>query len=132
MFFEGGNTYHLMNWMNKSGLTKMLPEYLKSKIYVGVSAGSMVTNKNLDHKISQIVYDEDFDMTEDMKGLGFVDFYFLPHMNSSYFRKVREDFIKDKLTGIAEKIYALDDNSALKIIDDTVEVVSEGDWIEIN
>ena len=26
LFFEGGNTYHLMEWMNKSGLTEILPE----------------------------------------------------------------------------------------------------------
>jgi len=132
LFFEGGSTFHLMNWINKSGLAEILPEYLKTKVYVGVSAGSMVTNRNLDHKISQIVYDEDFDMTEDMKGLGLVDFYFLPHMNSGYFKKVREDFIKEKLAGMAEKIYALDDESALKIVDGKVEVVSEGDWMEIN
>ena len=29
LFFEGGNTYHLMRWLNKTGLTKSLPEFLK-------------------------------------------------------------------------------------------------------
>ena len=33
--FEGGNTYHLMEWINKSGLVKLLPDLLKTKIYVG-------------------------------------------------------------------------------------------------
>ena len=90
LFFEGGNTHHLMEWINKSGLVSLLPELLKTKVFVGLSAGSMVTNPDLALKISQIVYEEDLDKTEDMKGLGFVDFYFLPHLNSEHFPKLRE------------------------------------------
>ena len=82
LFFEGGNTYHLMRWLNKSGLTKLLPELLKDKVYVGVSAGSMVTNPDLALKLSQQIYEEDMLETEEIAGLNFVDFYFLPHLNS--------------------------------------------------
>jgi len=132
LFFEGGNTYHLMQWINKSGLIALLPELLENKIYVGLSAGSMVTNKDLALSISQIIYEEDLDKTEDMKGLGFVDFYFLPHLNSPDFMKVRKDFVKEALQGLKEKIYVLDDSSALKVIDGKVEAVSEGEWFVIN
>ncbi|MCX6813362.1 MAG: Type 1 glutamine amidotransferase-like domain-containing protein [Candidatus Azambacteria bacterium] len=132
LFFEGGNTYHLMEWINKSGLVYLLPELLKSKVYVGVSAGSMVTNKDLALRISQIVYEEDLDKTENMPGLNFVDFYFLPHLNSPDFKKLRENFIKETVKGMPEKIYALDDNSALKVVDGKVEVISEGKWFMIN
>ena len=132
LFFEGGNTYHLMAWINKSGLVRLLPEMLKTKVYVGVSAGSMVTNPDLALKISQIVYEEDLDKTEDMKGLGFVDFYFLPHLNSEYFKKLREDNIREVTKEMKEKIYAMDDNSALKITDGNVEIISEGKWFVIN
>jgi len=132
LFFEGGNTYYLMKWLNKSGLTKMLPELLKDKVYVGVSAGSMVTNKDLALKLSQIVYGEDLDKDYDMAGLNFVDFYFLPHLNSEYFVNLREDFIKTVTKDIKEKIYALDDESALKVVDGKIEMISEGKWFEIN
>jgi len=132
LFFEGGNTYHLMEWLNKSGLAKILPELLKNKVYVGVSAGSMVTNKNLALKISQIVYGEDLEKDYEMVGLNYVDFYFLPHLNSEYFVNVREDFIRNAVKDVKEKIYVLDDDSALKIIDDNVEIISEGKWFEIN
>lgn len=132
LYFEGGNTFHLMEWINKSGLNSLLPEFLKNKIYVGSSAGSMVTNKDLALKLSQIVYEEDFDRKENMPGLNFVNFYFLPHLNNPDFIKLRPDFIKDAVQGMPEKIYALDDNSALKIIDDDIEVISEGEWISFN
>ena len=132
LFFEGGNTYHLMEWMNKSGLTEILPELLKTRVYAGSSAGSMVTNKDLALKISQIVYEEDLDKTEEMKGLNYVDFYFLPHLNSPHFENIREDFIKKATEGMSEKIYVLDDDSALKIVDEKVEIISEGKFIVLN
>lgn len=132
LFFEGGSTYYLMEWLNKSGLAKMLPELLKDKVYVGASAGSMVTNKNLALKISQIVYGEDLDKDYEMDGLNYVDFYFLPHFNSEYFVNLREDLVRSVAKDMREKIYVLDDESAIKIVDDKIEVISEGKWFEIN
>jgi len=132
LFFEGGNTYYLMEWINRSGLIKMLPELLKDKVYVGSSAGSMVTNKDLALKISQIIYGEDLDKDYEMAGLNYVDFYFLPHLNSESFVNLREDFIRNAVKGIREKIYVLDDNSALKVVDGKTEVISEGKWFQIN
>lgn len=132
LFFEGGNTYHLMEWLNKSGLVALLPEMLKTKVYVGVSAGSMVTNKNLSLKLSQIVYEEDLDKTEDMSGLNFVNFYFLPHLNSPYFKKLRKEYIEDAIKGMTETVYALDDSSALMVVNGKVDIVSEGEYLVFN
>ncbi len=132
LFFEGGNTYHLMEWINKSGLDKLLPELLKTKVYAGLSAGSMVTNPDLALKISQVVYEEDLDKTDDMPGLNYVNFYILPHLNSPYFTKLKEQNIKDAVKDIPLKIYALDDQSAIKVINEKVEIISEGEYLELN
>ncbi len=132
LFFEGGNTYHLMEWVNKSGLIKILPELLKTRVYVGVSAGSMILSKNLALNISQTLYEEDLDKTEEMTGLNYVDFYFLPHMNSEYFNKLGKDNVGKSVNGMAEKIYAMDDSSALKVVDGQVEIISEGEYLEYN
>lgn len=132
LFFEGGNACHLMEWINKSGLVNFLPAFLKNKVYVGVSAGSMVTNKKLNLKILHSIYEENIEITEEMAGLGYVDFYFVPHLNSPYFKSRNEDFIKDILKNFREKVYALDDNSAIKVVDGQVEVISEGKWFLIN
>jgi dipeptidase E len=132
LFFEGGNTYHLMERMNKSGLVEKLPNLLKDKVYVGVSAWSMITNPNLALKISQIVYWEDLDKDYEMDWLNYVNFYFLPHLNSDYFINLRKDFIINVVKDINKKIYVLDDSSAIKIIDDKIEIISEWEWFEIN
>jgi dipeptidase E len=132
MFFEGGDTYHLMEWVNKSGLVKLLPEYLKSKVYVGVSAGSMITNPDLARKISQVVYEEDLDKDRDLEGLNYVDFYFLPHLNSPYFPILTEENIKKAVQGMTKKVYVADDETALKVVDEKVEIISEGKYLEYN
>jgi len=132
LFFEGGNTYHLMRWLNKSGLTQLLPKLLEDKVYVGVSAGSMVTNPDLNLKLSQHLYDEDGLETEELNGLNFVDFYFLPHLNSKWFKKFTKENLEKVAKKISRTIYALDDDSALKIIDNKIEVISEGKWFVID
>jgi dipeptidase E len=132
LFFEGGNSYHLMECMNKSGLANLLPELLKTRVYVGVSAGSMITSKDLALNLSQTLFEEDLDRTEDIAGLNYVDFYFLPHMNSEYFDKLGKDNIEKSINGMSDKIYAMDDNSALKVIDGKVEIISEGEYLEYN
>jgi len=132
LFFEGGNTFHLMEWLNKSGLAEMLPELLKDKVYVGASAGSMVMCKDMATKLALWLYEEDTPKVDNIQCLNFVDFYFLPHLNSPYFKVRNDSFIRDVTKDIKDKIYVLDDDSALKIVDGNVEVISEGKWFAIN
>jgi dipeptidase E len=132
LFFEGGDEYHLMEWMEKSGLKKLLPEYLKTKVYVGLSAGSMVASKDLVKEIYDVVYEDDHGPDELVPGLGYVNFYFMPHLNSPYFPKLNRENISKVAEGMTEKIYAMDDQSALKIIDGKIEAISEGEWFELN
>ena len=131
LFFEGGNTYHLMKWINKSGLINILPELLKTKVYVGLSAGSMVTSPDLALRLSQIIYGDDME-EEPMDGLNYVNFYFLPHLNSPFFPTRMEEKIIEVAKILPKKIYALDDQSALKVVDGQIEVVSEGKYLVFN
>jgi len=132
LYFEGGNRYHLMEHMNRSGLTAALPDLLKDKLYVGMSAGSMITAKRLGLELSHRVFEDDLDRTEDLPGLGLVGFSFIPHLNNPHFKNVTPMFIETVAREVAERVYALDDNSALKVVGDAVEVVSEGAWKRYN
>jgi len=132
LLFEWWNTYHLMKCLHKTKLTKKMFDLLKDKVYVGVSAGSMITAKDLWLKLSSTIYDEDNLESEELLGFNFVDFYFLPHLNSDWFKKVRKENIEKLSHKIKEKIYALDDNSALKIVDNNIEVISEWEYLIFN
>ncbi|MES2623110.1 MAG: Type 1 glutamine amidotransferase-like domain-containing protein [Patescibacteria group bacterium] len=128
LFFEGGNIYYLMHWIQQSGLAELLPELLKTKVWVGVSAGSMVLSPTLDLKVSQELYVEDLDQTADGHALNFVNFYVLPHLNSQYFKKLTLENIEEVIKNSTYKQYALDDESGIKVDGDSIEIISEGEW----
>lgn len=131
LFFGGGNTRYLMYWIEKSGLKKLLPKMLKEKIYVGSSAGSMVLNTKLYHKNTNILYNEKAKYGNN-NGLGFVLFYFLPHYKSPCFDLRNKKNLKKMLEKTSETVYALDDNSAIQVINDDIKIISEGEWLKFN
>ena len=122
----GGDTKYLMDQINKSGFDKELSGFLKDKVYVGISAGSIILSRKL-WASSEFLYEDEVGQSPD--GLGFVDFNFRPHLNSKYFPLVRKDKIREVFeSNPSEKIYAMDDNSGLLFVDGKIKVVSEGDW----
>ncbi|MFA6250451.1 MAG: Type 1 glutamine amidotransferase-like domain-containing protein [Candidatus Shapirobacteria bacterium] len=81
LVFGGGNTFHLIYWLRQSGLAKLLPKYLKTKVYMGISAGSMVVSKSIFLTSDKPVYDQDRLGVVDDSGLNLVDFYVRPHFD---------------------------------------------------
>jgi dipeptidase E len=132
LLFGGGNTSHLMYWINKSGLGELLEEMLKTKIFVGISAGSMVVGKSLDLSTSERLYEEEILGDKKDEGLGYVDFLVRPHLNSPYFPNVNLDNLKLFSENFPETFYAIDDQTAIKLIDSNIEIISEGIWKKFN
>lgn len=132
IFVGGGNTFHLMYWFEKSGLKDLIPTLLKTKVYAGISAGSMIACKWNSTKLDAHFYDEKLEEIDRYNCLGLTDFFIFPHFNSEEFTKVNSDEIEKSIKDIQMPIYALDNNSAIVINDDKVEVVSEGEWRKFN
>lgn len=132
LFFDGGNTFHLLYWINKSGLAQKLPNLLKTKVYVGISAGSMAAGKTISLSDAKKLYYEDLHGYQDEKALGFVDFQIRPHLNSPHFPDVQEKTLRKLAKGVKEKVYAIDDNMAIKVDGGKVEVVGEGKYLILN
>lgn len=138
IFIGGGNPFYLSYWLQKSGLFKKLPELLKTKVYAGISAGSMIMGDSLvlsSHAQNnlQAFEDEDYDLAVSTgeasgKTLCMVHLIFRPHLNSRWFSNASNEIIAKKAAKLTDRVYALDDNSALKIIDEKIEVVSDGEW----
>lgn len=128
--FGGGDEQYLARLMRESGLVEVLSELLKTRVYMGISAGSMVVGKLLSGELTKELWpEESFAGSEE--GLGLYDFSILPHLNSDYFAHLRVPLIESMKDRFPRTIYALDDASALKIIDDQIEVVSEGQFLEL-
>ena len=125
----GGDVLYLRYWMEQSGLAKLLGS-LEDLVYVGVSAGSIVmTPVNCDAEFNVARVPDGSDRGRDSeRGLGLVDFTVRVHVDN-------EDFPESSMANVAEwapsihvPTYALDDQSAVKVSGDVVEVVSEGHW----
>jgi len=122
LLVNGGDTLYLCHWMRQSGLADLLPS-LPDTVWVGLSAGSMVMTPRIG---------EDFVRWQPPAGgdetLGVVDFSIFPHLDHE---DLPENTMADAerwAAGIAGPAYAIDDETALSVVDGTVDVVSEGHW----
>jgi dipeptidase E len=118
----GGDCQYLTYWMRQSGLADLLPSLLRKTVYVGLSAGSMVmTRYGTTHGGHTLPADSD-------KALGLVDFAIHPHLDHERFPENSLANLEKLAATIPVPSYAIDDQTAIKVIDGTVEVVSEGQW----
>lgn len=134
LFFGGGNASHLLHWIYKTKLNKQLPHYLQTKVYAGISAGSIITTPSLffSNEMKRRKYQEQFGVNYDNKTLNLVPFYIRPHYNTPSMPHTMKEVIKEKAKQIKEPVYAIDDNSAIIVVDNKVKIISEGDWIKFN
>ena len=118
----GGDALYLCHWMRESGLADLLPS-LDGIVWVGLSAGSMVMTPRIG---------EDFVQwrppTGDDSALGIVDFSICPHLAQEGMPGNSMAEARQWAAGISSPAYAMDDETAIKVVDGTVEVVSEGHW----
>jgi dipeptidase E len=134
----GGNTGYLSYWLFASGLAEKLPALLTTRVYVGVSAGSaMVTagiNVSREHLAKTgIYYDDEYDEAAPPNAgsdqtLKLVNFVIRPHLNSDFFPVATSEFMERAAAKVSVPLYSFDDQTALKVVDGKVEVISEGAW----
>ena len=118
----GGDVVYLCRWMRESGLADLLP-LLRETVYVGVSAGSMVTAP-----IFGETYNDPHTPFVVEKGLGLVDFALLPHLDHENHPESSTAKVERMAAEVPVPTYGIDDETAIKVVDGNVEVVSEGHW----
>ncbi len=127
----GGNVTYLYHWMRKSGLADLLGS-LENLVYVGVSAGAIVTTAfNCDGEWNRPHLPSDVGIEfGGNTALGLTDFALWVHADNP--DPIFEDHTMDKIEAwAADKpfpTYALDDQSAIAVVDGAIDVISEGHW----
>jgi dipeptidase E len=121
LLVNGGEAVYLSHWMQRSGLADLVPS-LPDTVWAGLSAGSMV--------MAPCVGEEFVGWTQPDGGgdrtLGVVDFSIFPHLEE----------VPDNSMAAAEQWaaaipgpgYAIDDQTAIRVVDGRVDVISEGQW----
>ena len=121
LLVNGGDALYLCHWMRESGLADLLPSL--DTVWVGLSGGSMVMTPCIG---------EDFVGWKPPAGgdraLGIVDFSIFPHLDHEDLPDNCMANAEKWAAGIPNPGYAIDDQTAIKVTDGTVEVISEGHW----
>ena len=121
LLVDGGEAVYLAHWMRESGLVDLLPS-LTDKVWVGVSAGSMVMTPSIG---MQFV---DWRPDEGDETLGVVDFSIFPHLDYPGWTYNTSEAAHRWASTIGRPAYAIDDESAISVVDGKIDVVSEGHW----
>ena len=120
----GGSPLYLCYWMRQSGLADLLPSLRAETVYVGTSGGAMVATPDF----RGTTYDDSAPLTGSDRALGLVDFSLFPHLEREDMPDTSLANIERWAAGIPVPAYAIDDETAVKVTDGAVDVVSEGRW----
>jgi dipeptidase E len=144
LLFWGGDPLYLSHWMRESGLAAVFPS-LDKAVYVGVSAGSIAATATFGEtyidpptESGQVITSDEvvFDSPEGefkrilvtAHGVGLVDFALIPHFQNPGHPDASTTNAERWAARIPAATYAIDDQTAIKIVDGNVEVISEGRW----
>jgi dipeptidase E len=125
LLVNGGDPLYLHYWMVQSGFADLLPSL--NAVYVGLSAGSMVMAPSIGQYFVGWTPPTGGDET-----LGLVDFSIFPHLDNP---ELPHNTMADAERWAADmpaRAYAIDDETAIKVVDGAVEVISEGHWTLLN
>lgn len=125
MLVDGGEAIYLAHWMRASRLADLLPS-LRETVWVGVSAGSMVMTPRIGREFV------DWQPGGTDETLGVVDFSIFPHLDYPGWEGNTLDAARRWATRIPGTAYAIDEQSAISVVDGVTNVISEGNWELLN
>jgi dipeptidase E len=135
---SGGNTPYLSYWFDRSGFARVLAEMLDRIVYVGASAGSMVVAHSFGINRARLLAtgvfaDEQYGDVAPLGAgsdftMGLVPFTLRPHLGATTFDRVTLRDMEEAATAVDVPLYAIDDQTAIKVSGDRIDVVSEGEW----
>ena len=118
----GGDALYLSHWLRESRLADMFPSMAET-VWVGMSAGSMVMTPRIGQEFVGWK-----PPAGDDSALGIVDFSICPHLAPDGEPGNSLAAAERWAAGIRHPSYAIDDQTALRVTDDGVEVITEGRW----
>ena len=136
----GGDPLFLAHWMRASGLADVITP---RTVYVGTSAGSMVasttigeTYTNLRRASGEALSSESIVLPDGeiartfvtARGMGWVDFALIPHYGAKDHPDASTTNARIWASKLPLRTFAIDDDTAIKVVDGNVEVISEGQW----
>lgn len=120
LFMSGGNTFHLLDQVRKTGFDEWLKSRLDKVVYVGASAGSIIVTPDI--SISTLGGDANTPSLADRSGMGLVDFEISPHATPDSTRA------QTHAPHTTNKLYAIGDDTAIAVHGDGFRIIGEQYW----
>lgn len=137
----GGDPLFLAYWLRQSGLTELLASLGREMVYVGVSAGSMAASATFAETYQaprggsgDLLSSEDIlfgDVQRTLitaQGAGWVDFAIIPHFENTDHPDACGANAAHWAAKLPVPVYAIDDQTAIKVTGQKIEIISEGTW----
>ena len=121
LLVDGGDAAYLCHWLRASGLADMFPT-LPDAVWVSVSAGSMVMTPRVGERFVT------WESPAGDRTLGVVDFFIFPHLEHPDMPTNTLADAERWAAGVGRPAYAIDDETAIRVVDGAADVVSEGTW----
>jgi dipeptidase E len=122
----GGDVLYLHHWMRACGLADLFGS-LSETVYVGLSAGSMVMAPHVGREF--VGWQPAAGGAGAGDGaLGMVGFSIFPHLDNVMCPQNTMADAERWAAGVPVPGYAVDDQTAITVVDGVVEVISEGHW----
>jgi dipeptidase E len=122
LLVNGGDALYLCHWLRESGLADLLPS-LQDTVWVGFSAGSMALTPRIGEEFVGWRPPSGGD-----EALSVVDFSIFPHLDCPVLPENTMSHAERWAAGLQGPAYAIDDETAVTVVDGSVDVVSEGHW----
>lgn len=125
--FGGGDEQYLAQ--TTKGLHSYLLTLLESKVYMGISAGSMILGLLPSASVTEQLFPEDGFAYTKSEGLAILPLTFIPHLNSEFFASLRRPLLESLKDSFDGTMYSTDDETALKVDGDQIDIVGTGEYI---
>lgn len=117
----GGNTYYLLDMCKRTGFDKWIADNLEKKVFVGVSAGSIILTPNIGIAGVEPADANDIGL-KDLRGLSVVSFEVSPHTPEV----VSVESVRRYASTTPNQIHLMDNSTAIQVNGNSIEVVSAG------
>jgi len=121
IFVSGGNTYYLLEHVQKSGFEEVVKKLTaKGVIYVGSSAGSVLACPTIEH--IEDLDDKTKASLTSFKGINLIDFLILPHYGDSKYKYKFQQIMK-KWSDKKYKIQTLTNTQVIVVNNNKIEIL---------
>ena len=137
IFCYGGTNHWLAHAWRRSGLAPVLRELLDEKVYIGLSAGSMIFSRLHQAAVGALDDQAEVGMLQ-LESVGpalpLFDWFVLTHLGAPSFPHATDEWAQRTAARLGGPVWFIEDGTALLVRDpaEDPEVVSNGHWLRFD